>query len=76
MMLTKELRVTADHVSPEYAFDGVMDASPDCEGGWYVAHQNYGCSKTQATAEQAARRMLAEHGCTNIRVTETVTEGN
>lgn len=75
-MTSKELRVSAKHVAEEFAFDGVMvaTATDDDFGkpGWYVSHKSYGCSKTQPTAEQAVRRMLAEHGCTNIMVRENV----
>ena len=69
-METKELRVIANHVTEEFTFDGVMVATKEDFGtpGWYVIHKGYGCSKTQPTAEQAARLMLAEHGCTMIMV--------
>lgn len=74
---------SADHVLPDWRFEnepisvschrGYGDsANPIERADYYSAnHARLGCSKGAATPEAAIRGMVAEHGCTNIRVEVT-----
>lgn len=66
--------VSADHVSPSHACTDrpAKVGSTDYGNGeqFYATVEGYGQSKLYSSPEAAIRGMLAEHACTNIRITE------
>ncbi len=63
--------VSADHVVAEYACrDLPVVVTDDGEYGFYANASGYGMSKNYKTAESAIRSMLADHACTNVRISK------
>ena len=72
------LRVSADHVSPRFACNDlpvrIGEDYHSNENGeprvtYYAIIRGYGCSKNYHTPKDAIYAMLADHACTNVRIT-------
>ena len=71
--MTQTFIVSADHISPEYRADRLPVRvspwkNPNAAETFSAYAAGYGSGKTYATPESAIRGLLAENGCTNIRI--------
>lgn len=67
------LYVSADHVVARHAchnrpFTIGTWKEPDTSVRYFVSAEGYGCSKLYSSPTRAIQGMLAEHACTNIRI--------